>query len=212
MPVRSSQVPWSISAVFTKSLGLKTTLPVVLLALAWFSCWLVGSAERTNHTKSLLFSLTFWSALRLLHSVLFGWRLGSSLSVLSPPTVAARLLAAETNLHPVIGGVWILGPTRPSPFIQEDGLVSGGGKWCDSATQRRRRGAAARVGGSIRVGIIFITRINTLEWTIAVDEFKKEIKGLCGSKVGLLQQKGAFIECQAGECFCNETLSVSRRA
>lgn len=85
MLVRNSQVPRSISDVFTKSLGLKTTLPVVLLALAGFSCWLVGSAERTNHTKSLLFWLTFWSAVRLLHSVLFSWRFGSSLSVLSPP-------------------------------------------------------------------------------------------------------------------------------
>lgn len=124
MLVRNSQVPLSIFAVFTKSLGLKTTLPVVLLALAGFSSWLVGSAERTNHTKSLLFWLTFWSAVRLLHSVLFSWRFGSSRSVLSP-TVAARLHAAETSLHPVIAGVWILGPTRPSTFIQEDGSSNG---------------------------------------------------------------------------------------
>lgn len=85
MLVLNSQVPWSISDVFTKSLGLKTSLPVVLLALAAFSCWLVESAERTNHTKSLLFWLTFWSAVRLLHSVLFSWRFGSSRSFPSPP-------------------------------------------------------------------------------------------------------------------------------
>lgn len=60
--------------------------------------------------------------------------------------------------------------------------------------QQRHPEAAPRrsaCGGFKSCRNFFIARTNTLtlEWKTAVDEFKKEIKELSGSKVTLLQQK-----------------------